>query len=57
MAQFVAKMNLLLVSLLNEGLEKLALSISNEYNVKTDFSQTNLAINENTDKVYEWFAT
>ena len=48
------KMNLLLVSLPNEGLDKLASYISNEYNVKTDFYETNLAINDNIDKVYQW---
>ena len=48
------KMNLLLVSLPNEGLEKISIDIANEYNVKTDFFETNLSINENIDKVYEW---
>ena len=55
MAHVCAQKNESIASFLpNEGVEKLALSISNEYNVKTDFFETNLAVNENNDKVYEW---
>ncbi len=48
------KMNLLLVSLPDENLNKVAREIHETYNVKTDFLETDLAQTDGPEKVYNW---